>query len=203
MSKETIFITGATGFIGCQVAATSLAAGYRVRLSVRKQEQIQRLKEILPNSADDVEFVVIPDITKTQSFDSALDGVAYVFHIASPMPGKADDLHTGYIEPAVQGTTAVLDAALTKPGIRKVIVMASIMALATLTLFMDGIPALVQGRFPSWPRHVWHRVLTAYKPIPERESSSILTSPSLREAPGQELITKSPRSSLTRLPATG
>jgi uncharacterized protein YbjT (DUF2867 family) len=39
MSSPITFITGATGFIGSHVVKDALAAGTRVRLSVRKEEQ--------------------------------------------------------------------------------------------------------------------------------------------------------------------
>jgi hypothetical protein len=38
MPDLTVFITGSTGFIGSHVANAALAAGYRVRLGIRKYE---------------------------------------------------------------------------------------------------------------------------------------------------------------------
>jgi nucleoside-diphosphate-sugar epimerase len=104
MSKSLIFITGGTGFIGAEVVHQALEAGYRVRLSVRKPEQQAIVKERYPKHASDIETVVIPDITKRESFETALNDVHYIIHLASPIPGKGVDLKKDFIEPAVGGT---------------------------------------------------------------------------------------------------
>lgn len=44
MPSSLIFITGATGFIGSAVAFEALNAGYRLRISVRRESQIPELK---------------------------------------------------------------------------------------------------------------------------------------------------------------
>jgi len=73
--------------------------------------------------------VVVPDITSTAAFRSALDDVDYIFHLASPMPGKGSDFKADYVDPAVQGTESILYAALEFPRIRRVFVMSSVLAL--------------------------------------------------------------------------
>ncbi|KAI4751092.1 NAD dependent epimerase/dehydratase family protein [Aureobasidium sp. EXF-3400] len=112
MSKSTIFITGATGFIGAQVTLSALRAGYNVKLSVRREAQIASL----------------------QAFDTALQGVDFVIHVASPLPNGNEDLLT----PAVKGTTSVLEAALKVPSIKKVVITASVASLVPLDKYVDG-----------------------------------------------------------------
>jgi nucleoside-diphosphate-sugar epimerase len=119
MSKSTVFITGATGFIGAQITAFALRAGYNVKLSVRREAQIDSLRRA---------FVVIPDYTKTEAFDTALEGVDHVIHVASPLPKQDEDLLT----PAVKGTTSVLEAASRVPSIKKVVITASVASLIPL-----------------------------------------------------------------------
>ncbi|GKZ26828.1 hypothetical protein AbraIFM66951_005025 [Aspergillus brasiliensis] len=133
MTTPLIFVTGATGFIGSQVVATTLKAGYRVRLSIRKAEQETTLRELYPGYGDKIETVIVPDISRRESFKDALDGVDFVFHLASPMPGGGNDFKQDYVEPAVRGTEAILYAALEFPQIKKVIVMSSLLALAPVT----------------------------------------------------------------------
>lgn len=140
-----IFITGSTGFIGAEVTDATLKAGYRVRLSVRKPEQEQQLKNRYAAYAQKLEFAVIPDITKPEPFEHALDGVDYVFHIASPMPGKGDDVKRDYVDPAVKGTESVLIAALKHKNIKTVIVMSSVLALVPLGA-MASANVAVKGR---------------------------------------------------------
>ena len=135
MPGTLIFITGATGFIGSQVVAATLRAGYNVRLSIRKPEQDQLLRERHAEFLDQIETVVIPDITDANSIKGHLIGVNYVFHIASPMPGTGSDLITDYINPAVKGTESILSATIDFAAIRKVVIVASILSLLPLTTF--------------------------------------------------------------------
>ena len=135
MPGTLIFITGATGFIGSQVVAATLRAGYNVRLSIRKPEQDQLLRERHAEFLDQIETVVIPDITDANSIKGHLIGVNYVFHIASPMPGTGSDLITDYINPSVKGTKSILSATIDFAAIRKVVIVASILSLLPLTTF--------------------------------------------------------------------
>ncbi|KAE9369037.1 NAD(P)-binding protein [Stipitochalara longipes BDJ] len=132
MANSIVFITGATGFIGSHVARAALGAGYRIRLSIRKHEQAQKIAKYYPEYTSKIETVVIPDMTKSASFESALSGIDYVFHLASPMPGSGSDIKLDYVDPAVQSTEAILYAAMTSPSIKKVIIVSSALALAPI-----------------------------------------------------------------------
>ena len=129
MSTPLIFITGATGFIGSHVALAVLQAGHRVRLSIRDPKQETVLRERYKEFAGSVEVSVIPDLSQQASFDTALQGVDHVFHLASPLATVGGELKTAYIDPAVNGTLAVLRAANAHPQIKKVVIMSSILAL--------------------------------------------------------------------------
>ncbi|KAI3321858.1 NAD(P)-binding protein [Xylariaceae sp. AK1471] len=130
MSSSKIFITGATGFIGSHVVDVALKAGHHVRLSIRKTEQQQGLEKVFAPYLAQVEFVVVPDITNTARLREALVGIDHVWHIASPLPGAGPDVRSDYVEPAVRGTIAMLEAAHTHKTIKKVVVMSSILSLA-------------------------------------------------------------------------
>jgi nucleoside-diphosphate-sugar epimerase len=127
MSQERIFITGSTGFIGSHVIDVALKAGYRVRLSVRKDTQITLLKSIFPTGK--LEFVIVPDISQRDAFQGLLDDVDYIFHLASPMPGKGQDIQKDYVEPAVNGTESILLAASRYPRVKKVVIMSSLLSI--------------------------------------------------------------------------
>ena len=138
MSQSLVFITGATSFIGSHVVVQTLEAGYKVRLSVRKEFQIDDLKRIFSEHASNVEFVIIPDLSVSSAFDSALKDVEYVLHIASPTPGQGTDFKTEYLHPAMQGTTSVLNAAKKSSSIKRVVIVSSVLALAPLDAFALG-----------------------------------------------------------------
>ncbi|GIC90528.1 uncharacterized protein Aud_006963 [Aspergillus udagawae] len=130
MPAKLIFVTGASGFVGCATALVALKAGYRLRLSVRKEAQIDRIKSVLSPYLSRLDFVVLPDITKASSFSGHLDGVDYVLHIASPLPAgtNKDDYFPG----AVDGTTAILSEAAKVSSIKRVVITSSIAALMPL-----------------------------------------------------------------------
>lgn len=138
MSQPLIFITGATGFIGSHVVGQSLEAGYRVRLSVRKEAQISTLRKLFSEHTANLDFAVIPDFTSPARFNKVLEDVTYVFHLASPMPGKGSDFKTDYLEPAVQGTTALLDAAKEINTIKRIVIVSSLLALIPLDALTTG-----------------------------------------------------------------
>lgn len=148
MSKSLVFITGATGFIGSQVVASTLKAGYRVRLSIRKAEQERTLRERYAEFSSDIDTCVIPDLSKPEAFSSALAGVDYVFHLASPMPGNGVNVKRDYVEPAVLATTSILRTALHFKQIKKVLIMSSLLALVPVDAIISK-EVTVKGAQPT------------------------------------------------------
>ncbi|KAI8623950.1 NAD(P)-binding protein [Xylariaceae sp. FL1651] len=144
MSSSKIFITGTTGFIGSHVAGVALKAGHHVRLSIRKTEQQSGLEKLFAPYLAQVEFVVVPDITNTDRLREVLAGIDHVWHIASPLPGAGPDIRSDYVEPAVRGTIAVLEAAHTHKTVKKVVVMSSILSLTPMDVSY-GQDLLVTG----------------------------------------------------------
>jgi len=136
-----VLITGATGFIGSQVALRTLEAGFNVRLVIRREDQADKLSRIFTEYQDKITFIVVPDITAPGGFDESLQGVEYVMHVASPIPGSGTADH---LNPAVKGTVSVLQSALKVPTIRKVVITASIFSLIPVGPIQDG--AVIRGR---------------------------------------------------------
>ncbi|KAF2225186.1 NAD dependent epimerase/dehydratase [Elsinoe ampelina] len=149
MFSPLIFITGSTGFIGAHTVLQSLEAGYRVRLSVRKESQISSLRTVFADHIANVDFVVIPNLSADGAHDGALKDVTYIFHIASPMPGTGDDFKTEYLAPAVDSTTALLDAANKTPSIKRVVIVSSVVALVPLEELATGNFHAKEGNNPS------------------------------------------------------
>lgn len=145
MPKSTVFITGATGFIGAHVALSALKAGYNIKLSVRREAQIESLRQALGAFTNNVDFVVVPDYTSSNAFDNALASVDYVIHVASPLAKPNEDLLT----PAVKGTTSILESASRTPSVKKVVITASVASLIPLGKGGDGIT--VKGKTPHPP----------------------------------------------------
>ncbi|KAL3459548.1 hypothetical protein BJX64DRAFT_291214 [Aspergillus heterothallicus] len=129
-----ILLTGATGFVGSQVALRALEAGHAIRFVVRREEQTTKLRTLFSKYIEKLSFVVIPDITVSGSFDDAVQGVEYVIHVASPLSSAGEDL----LKPAVQGTLSVLESALKAPTVKRIVVTASVISLVSLKPIEDG-----------------------------------------------------------------
>ncbi|KAH8650626.1 hypothetical protein BGZ60DRAFT_421451 [Tricladium varicosporioides] len=137
MAGDLVLITGGTGLIGIKTIHLALKAGYTVRAAVRSQSKGEAILATPTLKADPpgsrLSFVIVPDILKDNAYDEAVRGVKYIIHHASPVT-KGDDLtpeqfETHFIEPAVKGTTAILTAANKVPGIKRIVITSSVVAI--------------------------------------------------------------------------
>ncbi|KAJ6115329.1 NAD(P)-binding protein [Penicillium sp. IBT 16267x] len=113
MSAPLIFITGATGFIGSATALEALKAGYRLRIGVRRDSE--KLQVLLSDYRDQIEFVIISDLTEEAAFRGKLDGVDYVLHLASPLTHGIDK--ETYFTPAKVVITSSIASLIPLSGI--------------------------------------------------------------------------------------
>jgi nucleoside-diphosphate-sugar epimerase len=123
-NKETVLVTGGTGFVGLHVIYQLLQKGYKVKATVRdlnrKNEVFEALKTAGIKSADDLDFVKV-DLLKDDNWDEAAKDCTYVLHVASPMPAVMPKDENELIRPAVDGTLRVLKAAK-NAGVKRVVV---------------------------------------------------------------------------------
>ncbi|KAK1252058.1 hypothetical protein MKX08_003245 [Trichoderma sp. CBMAI-0020] len=135
MTKETILITGVTGYIGFKVLRIALLQGYRVRGVVRKKEQISKIKShpLMNGLTDGVEFVVIPDLCKSGAFDPVLDGISVIIHLASPLAKETNDYSRDIVQPPLDMESSLLESALNAPSVRRVVITSSAVTLIPLT----------------------------------------------------------------------
>ncbi|KAH7020683.1 NAD dependent epimerase/dehydratase [Macrophomina phaseolina] len=153
MSSGLILITGGTGFIGGHVVQQTLEAGYRARLVVRREESIGNFKKVFSKHFSQLDFVVIRDFTKDGAFSDALVGVDYIFHLASPIPGRGNDFKEDYLAPATKGTISLLEAAQSVPSIKRVVIDSSAGALLPLDLSDVGSLEIKEGINRTIPIH--------------------------------------------------
>jgi len=102
---EKVFITGATGFVGSNLARRSLQRGAEVFINIRKTSDTWRIEDIL-NEVD-----VIPvDITEYEKIKHSLKEIRpdIIFHTAT-YGGKADQINTEkIIDTNIIGTVNLL-----------------------------------------------------------------------------------------------
>ncbi|KAJ5657089.1 NAD-dependent epimerase/dehydratase [Penicillium longicatenatum] len=132
---ELIFMTGSSGFIGSATALEALRSGYRLRLCLRRP--CKKLEDLLSEYSQQVEYVIISDLTNEAEFAGQLEGVDYVIHVASPLPHHTEKKQ--FFTPAVTMITAVLREAANVPSVKKVVVTSSLVSLLPLGRFPGGI----------------------------------------------------------------
>ncbi|KAF7974705.1 hypothetical protein HWV62_11491 [Athelia sp. TMB] len=123
-TKDLVLITGATGFLAQHVVSATLAAGYRVRGTIRSPSSGRALQAKFPT---DFESVVVPDVASSD-LTAALKDVTYVLHTASPYTFAITNGEEELLKPAINGTLNVLRAAH-KAGVKKVVITSSFAAI--------------------------------------------------------------------------
>lgn len=73
--NRLVLVTGANGFIAARTVEAFLKAGFSVRGTTRSRSSAQGLLDSLPEYADKIEIVEVPDITVDGAFDEAVKGL--------------------------------------------------------------------------------------------------------------------------------
>ena len=136
-TSKLVLVTGATGFIGFRTLIEALKAGYRVRAAVRNEGGIQRIKAAESTQAHlgQLEFVLVPDISREEAYREAVKGVDHVIHLASPGTNLAtvpseESYDEVLIQPAVRGTLNLIKAASDySPTTKRIVITASIVSI--------------------------------------------------------------------------
>ncbi|MEY1557534.1 SDR family oxidoreductase [Yoonia sp. R2331] len=131
---QTVFVTGASGFIAKHIVAGLLNRGHHVVGSVRSlsraDEVRDAVKPVLSDTSDldaRLRFVAL-DLGSDEGWDAAMAGVDVLMHTASPFPMVQPDDPQAIIRPAVDGALRALKAAHAA-GIKRVIFTSSIVSV--------------------------------------------------------------------------
>jgi dihydroflavonol-4-reductase len=120
--KPTVFITGATGFVGSHVARRLLADGYRVEALVRQPGQFGLLTDI----ADQITWH-LGDVTNIPALEAAIRPNQDVIHAAAVVSFSPKD-RRAMEKVNVEGTANVVNVCL-MAGVRKLGFVSSVAAL--------------------------------------------------------------------------
>ena len=149
--NQTILITGGTGYIGSWVVKGLLENKHTVRLTVRNKnhkEKYQYLADLAESSEGSLE-IHEADLLKPGSFDEVAKGCDSIVHIASPFILNVKDAQRDLVDPAVIGTSNVLDAANKSNSVKKVILTSSVVAIIGDNIDMQnqGLSILTEEQF--------------------------------------------------------
>ncbi|MEM6383861.1 MAG: aldehyde reductase [Pseudomonadota bacterium] len=131
---ETVFLTGASGFIAKHIIVQLLDAGFYVRGSVRSLRRSQEVIDAVSPHVKDAEnlqarlsFVAL-DLAKDDGWEGVMEGCSALLHTASPFPLQQPKNEDEIIRPAVEGTLRALKAAK-DAGIERVVLTSSAVAV--------------------------------------------------------------------------
>ena len=127
-----MLVTGGSGFIAGHTILQLLAAGHRVRTTVRSPARAAEVRSALGRAGlvngHNLSFVAA-DLTGDDGWAEATAGVEHVLHMASPVqPGHVDD-EDALITPAREGTLRVLRAAR-DAGVSRVVLTSAFHAVS-------------------------------------------------------------------------
>ena len=128
---ETVLVTGGSGFIGGHCILQLLAAGYRVRTTVRDLKREGEVRATLKASGGDAGerlTFFAADLEKDAGWAEAVEGCEFVLHVASPLPSSVPKNEDELIGPAREGTLRVLRAAR-NAGVKRVVLTSSFAAI--------------------------------------------------------------------------
>lgn len=127
----TVLVTGGSGFIGSHCILQLLAAGHRVRTSVRSLGREAAVRSMLKQGGAEpgerLSFVEA-DLERDAGWPAAVAGCDYVLHVASPFPPDLPKHEDELIVPAREGALRVLRAAR-DAGVRRVVLTSSFAAV--------------------------------------------------------------------------
>jgi len=127
----TILVTGGSGFIGSHCILQLLAAGHRVRTTVRSLQRESDLRAALKEGGaspgDRLSFIAA-DLGSDAGWPEAVAGCEYVLHVASPLPASMPKNEDELIVPAREGALRVLRAAR-DAKVRRVVLTSSFAAI--------------------------------------------------------------------------
>ncbi|MEM6630895.1 MAG: aldehyde reductase [Bacteroidota bacterium] len=126
MMKQTVLLTGVSGFLGSHTAIQLLEKGYRVLGTLRNMDRAESMREII---AKYTQHIGALDFAQAELLDERvwielMKGITYVQHIASPFPKVLPKDEKELLVPAKKGTLNILQAAATQ-GVKRVVVTSS------------------------------------------------------------------------------
>ena len=136
--KEVVLITGINGYIGSWIAYKLLEADEYSVAGTIKDASNQYMLDVIKEGFGEEKFSKISfysaDMNKPDSIKKVVEDskCSYIIHVASPFPSSQPKDENELIEPAVTGTTTIMEAAFNN-GVKRVIITSSCAAIESFT----------------------------------------------------------------------
>ncbi|KAK6823180.1 hypothetical protein RU639_006032 [Aspergillus parasiticus] len=140
-SGEHVLLTGANGFVASHILAILLERGYAVTATVRSQQKADDIIKTHSSWKGRINFVIVSDFTSQGPFNAIFENLkvpfTYIIHTASPLNFNVKNIQKEMIEPAVMGTTQILESAHRHGGtsLKRFVLLGS--AVSVLNSFED------------------------------------------------------------------
>jgi farnesol dehydrogenase len=138
-TPSTVFVTGATGFIGTKLVNELVRRGAKVRALARSSSDLDGLE------GEGVEKVP-GDILDQKALRSGMEGCEGVFHLAARAKNWARDKQE-FFRPNVEGTANVLEAAKAA-GVERIVCTSTIVTFGPTAPGLVGDETMPRSRSP-------------------------------------------------------
>lgn len=132
---STVLVTGANSFYAAAIMDKLVVRGIKIHATVRSPAT---KKPLQIRYSESIKVFIVSDMTHASAFRDAIKGCGAIFHVASPLCLNFSDAKSEFLDPAIQGATAILQAASQEPGVRRVVLTSSIAACID-PIHPDGI----------------------------------------------------------------
>jgi nucleoside-diphosphate-sugar epimerase len=136
MQGKTVFVTGATGFLGGALARRLAADGARVKALARRPERADYIRDV-----NNIE-IVVGDITSAERMQAVIPGCDVVFHVAAATGGAYEQ----QLAVNVDGTRNVMTAAA-EAGVERAV------HVSTISVYGFGYYGEITEPTPRRPGH--------------------------------------------------
>ncbi|WP_027383960.1 SDR family oxidoreductase [Epilithonimonas caeni] len=109
-NKETVLVTGGSGFLGMRIIVQLLQKGYNVRTTVRSLKSIERIGNALKSNripSENLSFFEA-ELTNDANWEDAMKGSKYVLSVASPVFFDRPKDEEEALHPAREGVLRIL-----------------------------------------------------------------------------------------------
>ena len=183
LTNKPVCVTGASGFIAAHITKELLAEGYHVRGTVRKSANNYPFLLSLPGANERLELMEA-ELLSEGSYDRAVTGCDYVIHTASPYQMNVKDPQRDLVDPAVNGTEAILESCLKSGSVKRVVFTSSIAAITDEAENDKVFTEKDWNTMSSLERNPYHYSKT----LAERDAWDFI----MRKRPGFDLVVINP-----------